>query len=224
MIHPATELRIVNETIGYGVFATTLIPKGAIVYVKDPLEIELSPARYNALDPAFRILADKYSYIDEKGSHIISWDIAKYVNHSCRPNTMSAGYGFEIAIEDIAPGQELTDEYGLFNLMAPMTCFCQSPSCRGCVSSEDIDIYAAFWDECVRDALSCVASVAQPLVQYLDTETYTHLLRYINGKGAYRSVTCLKAHRPTPVSIATVSSVAMIPEMAGKTRARRRRN
>ncbi|MHC5084588.1 MAG: SET domain-containing protein, partial [Planctomycetota bacterium] len=34
MIHPDTELRKVNETIGYGVFATRHIPKGTILYVK----------------------------------------------------------------------------------------------------------------------------------------------------------------------------------------------
>ncbi|MBN1124828.1 MAG: SET domain-containing protein [Sedimentisphaerales bacterium] len=223
MIHPATELRIVNETIGYGVYATACIPKGTIVYVKDPLEIDLSPARYDTLDPTYRVIADKYSYIDEKGSHIISWDIAKYVNHCCRPNTMSTGYGFEIAIEDIAVGQEMTDEYGMFNLTTSMACFCQSSSCRHYVGPQDIDIYGPFWDEHVREALSCVASVNQPLVQYLDAETYTHLLRYINGKETYRSVTCLKASVPV-ISIATVSTVGLAKEMVGKTRARRRRN
>ena len=38
MIHPNTRLGFVNEEIGYGVFATALIPKGTIVYVKDDLE------------------------------------------------------------------------------------------------------------------------------------------------------------------------------------------
>ena len=42
MIHPKTELRFVNDDIGYGVFATEFIPKGTILYVKDELEIKVS--------------------------------------------------------------------------------------------------------------------------------------------------------------------------------------
>lgn len=47
MIHPKTELRYINDTVGYGVFATDRIPKGTIVYVKDSLEITVSPADLN---------------------------------------------------------------------------------------------------------------------------------------------------------------------------------
>jgi hypothetical protein len=37
MIHPDTELRYVNDIIGYGVFATRLIPRGTITWVQDEL-------------------------------------------------------------------------------------------------------------------------------------------------------------------------------------------
>ena len=81
MIHPNTEIRLVNDHIGCGVFATQPIPMGTLVYVKDKLEIELDPRQYKKLDEAHRQIADKYSYIDERGIRIISWDNAKYVNH-----------------------------------------------------------------------------------------------------------------------------------------------
>ena len=122
MIHPDTELRKVNDTIGYGVFAKCDIPKGTIVYVKDPLEIEVEPERFEELDPTYQSIVNWFSYIDERGVRIISWDIAKYVNHSCDANSISTGYGFEIATRDIAAGEEITDEYGIFNLPAPLDC------------------------------------------------------------------------------------------------------
>ena len=38
MIHPDTELRYVNDAIGYGVFATRHIPCGTITWVRDHLD------------------------------------------------------------------------------------------------------------------------------------------------------------------------------------------
>lgn len=52
MIHSDTELKFVNPQVGYGVFATALIPQGTIVYVMDSLEISIpadSPLRQDVL-------------------------------------------------------------------------------------------------------------------------------------------------------------------------------
>jgi hypothetical protein len=43
MMHPNSEVRFVNEQVGLGVFATSFIPTGTIVYVDDPLDIVLFP-------------------------------------------------------------------------------------------------------------------------------------------------------------------------------------
>ena len=116
MIHPSTELRLVSPHVGYGVFASQPIPKGSLVYVQDPLDIKITPQQYQRLDETSRQLAEKYSFLDAKGNRILSWDAAKFVNHSCHPNTMSTAWGFEVALRDIEPGEEITDEYSLFNL------------------------------------------------------------------------------------------------------------
>ena len=47
MIHPNTQIQYINDLIGYGVFATEFIPKGTITYVKDSLELEISPADFH---------------------------------------------------------------------------------------------------------------------------------------------------------------------------------
>jgi hypothetical protein len=45
MLHPDTELRFVNRTIGYGVFATRMIPRGTITWVRDRLDQAFTPAQ-----------------------------------------------------------------------------------------------------------------------------------------------------------------------------------
>lgn len=197
MIHPHTVLRHVNDAIGDGIFASADIPKGTLVYVKDPLEIDLSREEFEALDGPVRELADKYSYIEERGHRILSWDTAKYVNHSCQPNTISAGYGFEIAIRDIRKGEEVTDEYGLFNLESTIVCHCGSPSCRGMISGSDIDHYHVLWDQWVISALRAIPSVEQPLWTYLDRGTRRSLNQFLSKGSGYRSVLELK-YRPRP--------------------------
>lgn len=61
MIHPSTELRLVSPHVGYGVFASRTIPKGSLVFVQDPLDIELTPEQYQCLDETSRQLAIIFS-------------------------------------------------------------------------------------------------------------------------------------------------------------------
>jgi len=192
MIHPDTELRRVNETIGYGVFATRPIPKGTILYVKDPLEIEVTPEQFEQMDSQYQSVVNWFSYIDERGYRIVSWDIAKYVNHRCDANSISTGYGFEIATRDIAAGEEITDEYGIFNLPCPMQCCCGSRNCRGLISGNDWDVFGHVWDKRAKDALRCLSQVAQPLMKFLDTEVYHDLMQYLNSRRNYRSLMGLR--------------------------------
>lgn len=196
MIHPATELRLVNPLVGYGVFASQPIPKGSLVYVQDPLDIEISPMQYEALDVTSRQLAEKYSYLDARGIRILSWDIAKYVNHSCEPNTMSTGWGFEITLRDIEAGEEITDEYGLFNLEWEMDCYCGQPACRGRIRTTDAVMMARIWDRTVRQAVKEIPRVEQPLFGCLDAVTRTSLEQYLAGTKRYRSLRTLLMKPP----------------------------
>ena len=191
MIHPATELRLVNPHVGYGVFASKRIPKGSLVYVQDPLDIELTPERYHSLDEVTRSLAERYSYIDARENRILSWDIAKYVNHSCDPNTMSTGWGFEIALRDIEAGEEITDEYGLFNLEWEMECACGLDACRGMIRPGDGGDHYRRWDRALRPALRAIRENEQPLFACLDPVTRMSLDEYLSGMGRYLSVRTL---------------------------------
>ncbi len=188
MIHPHTELKLVSDAVGYGVFARRPIPAGTIVYVRDPLEIVVTPAAYRVADAASRVQIDRYSYIDERGDRVISWDFAKYVNHSCEANTISTGYGFEVAIRDIAAGEEITDEYGCFNLDQELDCCCGSPACRHAIREVDFDNLYEAWDKRVLPVAGRMAVVEQPLWYLLSPAYQTELERLRENPDRLRSV------------------------------------
>jgi hypothetical protein len=181
MIHPHSEVKYINDQIGFGVFATALIPKGTIVYAKDLYEIEVPQEEFKNLHPVLKESIEKYSYIDETGKRIVSWDIAKYVNHCCHSNTISTGYGFEIARRDIFPGEEITDDYGLFNLEYTMELSCNQKGCRGKVEAMDLDRYYQDWDKEIIDLLKLIGQMDQPLWTLLPLDKQEQLEDFLNG-------------------------------------------
>ena len=195
MIHPDTEVRFINPTIGYGVFATADIPLGTIVYVKDRLEIELTEKNFNALDEHHQAIAGKFSYTDENGIRILSWDNAKYVNHRCDCNSISTGYGFEIAIRNIWKGEEICDDYGLFNLDEEIPLACGCLNCRKTLRPNDLDVYHQVWDMAILTALEKVADVHQPLMKFMDGNERKRLHAYLCGEEPYTSVLALKCRK-----------------------------
>ncbi len=197
MIHPCTRLQYINDEIGYGVFATELIPMGSITYVKDSLELEIAPQDFHKYSRELQDTIEKYSYIDPEGVRVVSWDFAKYVNHCCNCNTMSTGYGFEIALRDIQPGEEITDEYGLFNMTQPMELTCRFESCRKKVSAQDVDSLYEKWDTQLMPAILKIKDVAQPLLPLLDQATKAQILDFLTDQSKYKSVRGLQQKAPT---------------------------
>lgn len=191
MIHPDTRLETVSEDIGYGVFATNFIPRGTIVYIKDAMEICIPPGDPRLDDDSYRGLIDRYSYIEPGGDYVISWDIAKYMNHSCSSNTLSTGYGFEIAVYDIHPGEQITDDYGMLNIENSMPCACGSQNCRKSISGSDPEFMIPVWDERVSESLRDFSMVDQPLAALLDKKTKSLLMNYFKKPNQYRSVSTL---------------------------------
>ena len=188
MIHPDTKLDFLGESMGHGVVAMKLIPAGTIVYVKDNLEIEMDASHPLFHDRFYREIIDKYSYIEPTGNYVISWDLAKYVNHSCSSNTLSTGYGFEIAVRDILPGEELTDDYGMLNIEQELLCSCGSPGCRHKIQTDDLMYLSNVWDEKVKAALLNFNRVPQPLKQLIPIETLLELESFFLSEENYKTV------------------------------------
>jgi hypothetical protein len=192
MIHPDTQLKLVSPEVGQGIFATRFIPKGTIVYIKDKLELVFTPDDVRLDDPLYADLIEKFSYTEANGNKVLSWDIAKHVNHCCNCNIISTGYGFEIAIRDILPGEEITDEYGLFNSGWELELVCDKPGCRKKLAPDDIDKHYAEWDEKIKSALALLDKVDQPLLKYMDEETEKKMRLYLDTGTSYISVYSLK--------------------------------
>jgi len=188
MIHPQTYLQWINDEIGYGVFAARPIPEGSIVYVQDELEIILDPPHPLRQNPAYTPLIEKYAFNDDAGNKILSWDHAKYVNHCCQANTLSTAYGFEIAVRDIATGEEITDEYALFTSGLSFPLRCGKRPCRLQLGPHDREQYGETWDRQIKKALHLIRAVPQPLSDYISPDILAAVMRFVETGEGYLSV------------------------------------
>ncbi len=195
MIHPHTQLQYINDIVGYGVFATQLIPKGTVIYVQDSLDLEIFPDEYETHSAEMKTHIEKYSYINERGVRIVSWDFAKYVNHCCHSNTMSTAYGFDIALQDIQKGEELTCDYGMLNVEKDMELVCQKIDCRSILKPTDFETCHRAWDEKIRAALPYYLEVEQPLESLILPQNLAALQEYLVRDKRYQSILKLKRNK-----------------------------
>lgn len=163
MLHPHTEVRHVSETVGVGIFATKLLPKGTVVWALDQLDQVFDPPRIQSMGPDYMAVLDKFTYTNGRGERILCWDSARLINHSCEPNILSPGLEFEIAVRDIHPGEQVVSDYASYNVEAPFECHCQSPRCRGVVRPEDFEALATQWDAQIRQAFAQLERLPQAL-------------------------------------------------------------
>lgn len=195
MLHPNTKIQFINEEMGYGIFAKTLIPAGTITFIPDDLDLAFENGNIEKYPTILKNSIEKYSYVNPKGSYILSWDFGKFVNHNCEPNTMMTGYGFEIAIRDIQPNEQITDEYGLFNIIEPFECGCGSLNCRKTVSANDNNLYNEKWDAILQPILPTIFEVEQVLEALIKPETNDLLIQLKNNPLNYYSVKNLKLNK-----------------------------
>lgn len=172
-MHPDTEIQYVDEKIGVGVFATKLIPKGTIVWIKDDLDMILTEEYIESLDELRKEYISKYSYLDTDGVYVLHWDHAKYMNHSFNPNCVDTAYDFQLAARDIQLGEQLTSDYGACGEDEEFECAPEEGTSRTKVTANDYLIYYKDWDNIAIEAFKFFNMVEQPLKhlickQYLD--------------------------------------------------------
>ncbi len=187
MIHPHTEVRFISPEIGYGVVATQLIPKGTITWALDKLDREFSPEQIEKMDPVYQDILDTYTYRNNKGNFVLCWDIGRYVNHSFQSNCVTTAYDFEMAIRDIHPGEQLTDDYGYLNIPRPFKGMDEGTR-RKTVYPDDLLRYHQIWDRQVEAAMKLIEKHPQPLQHLLSEETWNTALRIARGQEPMLSV------------------------------------
>ncbi|MGL6283352.1 MAG: SET domain-containing protein [Microcoleaceae cyanobacterium] len=182
MMHPHTELKWIDEIIGYGVIATQFIPKGTIVWILDNLDQKLDQTHIDSLDELRKKEVMKYSYRDQEGKYILCWDLGRFVNHSSNPTCLPTAYDFEIAGRDIYPGEELTDDYGSLNLDEPFECLRQEEGFRTKIMPDDILTMYQEWDNKVIGAMTYFNEVEQPLKHLISPQNHEKLSEFLLGK------------------------------------------
>lgn len=188
MIHPHTELRFINDQIGYGVVATRLIPKGTITWALDKLDRIFTPEQVTQLDPLYQEVLDKYTYRNPEGNFILCWDNARFVNHSSNSNCITTAYEFEVAIRDIQPGEELTDDYGYLNLDEPFEVLPEAGTDRTIIYPDDLLRYYHVWDEKLLSAFPLLFQVEQPLLNILSQDVREKAKRVANEQEKFDSI------------------------------------
>ncbi len=182
MIHPDTELRFINNKVGYGVVATKRIPKGTITWALDKLDRVFSAAQVLEFGAEYQHILDTYCYRDQKGNHILCWDNARFVNHSFNSSCITTAYDFEIAVRDIEPGEQLTDDYGYLNISEPFDCEPEIGTSRTRVMPDDLLHFHAEWDVKLISAFEFFQAVNQPLAKFLPPSTLQKSKQIAAGK------------------------------------------
>lgn len=187
MIHPDTRLAWISDAVGWGVVATKPIPAGTITWAPDALDVRLDPARFAALPAVLRERVTHFAYLDQAGNHVLAWDIGRYVNHSCAPSCVSGGYDCNVAAVDLAPGDQLTDDYGSY-LPGEITCACGAARCRGIIGRHLAGPLIAGWDARFSAVFPRIGAVAQPLWEVLPGGERTRIAEALAGRTAIASI------------------------------------
>lgn len=187
MIHPYTELQYISNEIGYGVVAKQLIPKGSITWVQDKLDREFSPIQIEEMDSIYKKILDTYTFRNNKGNHVLCWDNGRYVNHSFNSNCLTTAYDFEIAVRDIHPGEQLTDDYGYLNITEPFRPLPEK-SKRKVVYPDDLIKYAKTWDKKLQSAFKRISKIEQPLRELISDELWDKINRIVHSEEEMESI------------------------------------
>lgn len=192
MIHPHTRLAVINDQVGLGVVATRPLPRGTIVWVRDPLDQRIPAAQVATLHPLYRSMVEHYCFWEADGDRVLCWDNGRFVNHSCEPTNLGGGFSFTMLVRDVAEGEELTDDYGTFGYAFPFLCNCGAPRCRGAVGHGISPKVEKAWDDTLRRALPDIMNVEQLLWDLVpDKDRVAHALAHPSEMPSHRE------HRPT---------------------------
>ncbi|NND88287.1 MAG: SET domain-containing protein [Flavobacteriaceae bacterium] len=187
MIHPDTELRFIDKEVGHGVVATRFIPAGTITWVLDPLDREFTPEQLQKMPALFQRDLKIYSYRNNIGNYVLCWDHGRYVNHSFRSNCMSTAYDFEIAIRDIHPGEQLTDDYGYLNVEEPFHPVDEGTD-RKIVYPDDLKNYSDSWDQKIAEIFPKILKHEQPLFQVMSVTMQDKIKNIIEQQAPITSI------------------------------------
>ena len=103
---------------------------------------------------------------------------------------MSTAYDFEIAVRDIQPGEQLTDDYGYLNIAEPFEVVDEGTE-RKIVYPDDILRYHEQWDNQIKENYANIAMAEQPLLKFVPQHLWSEFTDAMSGKTELKSLlTC----------------------------------
>jgi hypothetical protein len=117
----------------------------------------------------------------------LCWDNGRFVNHSFNSNCFTTAYDFEIAIRDIYPGEQLTDDYGYLNIPEPFLGVDEGTK-RKVVYPDDLLTYHKVWDKKILKVFNRIISNEQPLRALIQKELWNKIYLIIDGKEQMDSI------------------------------------
>src|SRR5262249_45540704 len=136
-----------------------------------------------ALPTCYEPMIDQWTFNDGHGRHVLCWDIGRFMNHSCECNCAGSQFGFELALRDIEPGEQLTNDYETFVLETreSFECRCGAPSCRGVVRHGRFGDAVESVLHRLRLVVPAIAKVDQPLLTLMRPQQLATAVRTLRG-------------------------------------------
>jgi len=138
---------------GKGIFAIKKINKGEIVAIKGGHILSLEEfKKLDKIPKEFCLQIEDNFFIGPKTIDEVK-NNAIFINHSCNPNAGFKGQITYIALRDIMPGEEITQDYAMsfacIQAYEKMACNCGSKDCRGKLNENDwqlLELQAKYGD------------------------------------------------------------------------------
>ncbi len=118
---------------GKGLFATGRIPRGTLIdHYCDRCKVVCTRQDLEVMSPGEQDKVLEHTFATESGDVVLDCSIGRYMNHSCNANVLEHEGGFDIAVRDILPGEEVTCDYRQFyDPCEGFTCHCGQATCWG---------------------------------------------------------------------------------------------
>ena len=168
MIHPDTELRLVNQHIGLGVFATRAIPKGTITWVRDRLDQAFAPAAVAQLPTAYHEIVPEV-LLHRRARPLRAVLGSRPVRQPLvQPDVPQRGLRLRASRTGYRTGRGTDRRLRLAEPRVPLRLLVRPAGVSPPHRARRSPRYANDWDRIVADPFRLMPTVSQPLWPFLD--------------------------------------------------------
>ena len=139
------------------------------------------------MDALYQDILETYTFRNNNGNLVLCWDNGRYVNHSFNSNCLSTAYDFEIAVRDIHPGEQLTDDYGYLNISKPFRGMDEGTK-RKVVYPDDLLKYSKVWDKKLLKVFNRIPQLEQPLRSLISENIWNEIIEVSENKKPMESI------------------------------------